>query len=271
MKQPSNRIFTGATDLLMNPYNQEPLSMHLSKDKCFLSDLSGNEIPVINGIPDFLSLEAANGLNKDIQGFYEKASKINMAWLLTSFLENTLVNKQRKEWMKNVEVRDGWKVLETSIGSGWNTSTLQADAEYYGLDITRGMLKRCQQNNKRWGKNINLFQGNAEYLPFKDGTFDCVFQIGGINFFNDRKRAIDEMIRVAKPNAKIVIMDETEKTVKTYYRRTPVLGGILKRNQIGIDRMTAPVDLVPSSMQEVSQKMVFNDMMYVLSFRKPEA
>lgn len=269
MKQTANKIYTGATELLINPYNGEPLTIHLDKGKCFLSDLSGNEIPIVNGIPDFLSLKEINGLNKDIKGFYERASKINLAWVITSFLENTLVNKQRKEWMKNIEVSDGWKVLETSIGSGWNTGTLNANAEYYGLDITRGMLSRCQQNNKRWGKDISLFQGNAEYLPFKDGTFDCVFQIGGINFFNDRKRAIEEMIRVAKPNAKIVIMDETEKTVKNYYQRTPILRGILKKNQIGIDRMTAPVDLVPVSMNEISEKIVFNNLMYVLSFRKP--
>jgi ubiquinone/menaquinone biosynthesis C-methylase UbiE len=269
MKQATNKIFMGATGLLINPYNKQPLTINLTKEKCFLTDLSGNEIPVIDGIPNFLALENTNGLNKTFQEFYDRASKMNMAWMITSFLENTLVHKQRKEWMKNIEVCDGWKVLETSIGSGWNTGTLTADAEYFGLDITRGMLSRCQRNNKRWGKNVNLFQGNAEHLPFKDETFDCVFQIGGINFFNDRKKAIEEMIRVAKPNAKIVIMDETEKTIKTYYERTPILRKILKQNHIEHDRMIAPVELVPESMNEVASELTFNDMMYVLSFRKP--
>jgi PII-like signaling protein len=33
----------------------------------------------------------------------------------------------------------------------------------------------------------------------------------GIDFFNDKARAIAEMIRVAKPQTKIMIVDETEK------------------------------------------------------------
>ena len=53
-----------------------------------------------------------------------------------------------------------------------------------------------------------------EALPYKDNSFDSVFHVGGINFFNDKKAAIEEMIRVAKPNTKITIVDETSKWVK---------------------------------------------------------
>ena len=38
-------------------------------------------------------------------------------------------------------------------------------------------------------------------------------------FFNDIKRAIDEMIRVAKPGAQILICDETQKYVDSFYKR----------------------------------------------------
>ena len=269
MKQSTNGINMTEIDLLINPYNKQSLRVEKNKQEYVLTDSSGNEIPVIDGIPNFLTLEKTNGLNKTFQDFYDRASKINMAWVITSFLENTLVNKQRKEWMRNVEVRDGWKVLETSIGSGWNTNTLTANAQYFGLDISRGMLSRCQKNKRKWKKNIKLYQCNAERLPFKDETFDTVFQVGGINFFNDRKQAIEEMIRVAKPSAKIVIMDETEKMIKTYYQRTPILRKILKQNHIEQNRMIAPLELVPASMNEVATKLLFNNMMYVLSFRKP--
>jgi len=46
-------------------------------------------------------------------------------------------------------------------------------------------------------------------LLFVDGIFDVVFRVGGINFFNDKARAIAEMIRVARPGTKIVIVDES--------------------------------------------------------------
>jgi len=45
--------------------------------------------------------------------------------------------------MNYVEVKSGWKVLETSIGTGWNIKVLPLDAEYYGVDISRGMLNQC--------------------------------------------------------------------------------------------------------------------------------
>ena len=55
---------------------------------------------------------------------------------------------------------------------------------------------------------MDLLLGNGEQLPVEDETFDGVFHVGGINFFNDKKSAIDEMIRVAKSGARILIADD---------------------------------------------------------------
>jgi len=74
---------------------------------------------------------------------------------------------------------------------------------------------------KRWQRHAQLFQGEAERLPFRDAVFDCVFHVGGINFFSDKERAITEMIRAAKPGTKLVIVDETEKVVSQQYQKHP--------------------------------------------------
>jgi hypothetical protein len=47
--------------------------------------------------------------------------------------------------MRYVEVKEGWKVLETSIGTGWNIKVLPPGAEYFGLDISGGMLNQCKK------------------------------------------------------------------------------------------------------------------------------
>ena len=86
------------------------------------------------------------------------------------------------------------------------------------------MLANCQANLHRWQFQADLFLGNAECLPFADESFDVVFHVGGINFFNDRAKAIREMIRVAKPGSKILIADETEEHVKEMYERGPITG-----------------------------------------------
>jgi ubiquinone/menaquinone biosynthesis C-methylase UbiE len=251
--------------ILINPYNGEPISVE--NDNC-LVDQSGNKIPVENGIPNFLALEHTDGLNKKFQLFYDKISRMNdLAEIIYGLFYD--LNKLRTEWMSDVEVRKGWKILETSIGTGWNVKVLPDYAEYYGLDISKGMLYQCSKNRKKWKREIELFQGNAEYLPFKSEIFDSVFHVGGINFFNDRKRAIEEMIRVAKEGTRIVVIDETEERVAKQYRKTPFVGKFFRESNIDMARTVAPVDLIPENMTEIEVKLLDKGKMYQLSFRKP--
>jgi ubiquinone/menaquinone biosynthesis C-methylase UbiE len=59
-----------------------------------------------------------------------------------------------------------------SNGTAINLHYLPRDANYFGLDISMGMLKQCQWNLKKWSLQAELFQGIAESLPFKDSAFD---------------------------------------------------------------------------------------------------
>ncbi|HVI45710.1 MAG TPA: methyltransferase domain-containing protein [Chitinophaga sp.] len=249
-------------EILINPYNHQ--SVHTTEALNF-EDTSGNNIPVFNGIPDFLSLEEVNGLNKKYQHLYDRFSRFsNIAErIMALFID---LNRLRRKWMTDVEVRPGYKVLETSVGTGWNIKVLPDFAEYYGLDISGGMLRQAVRNKLKWNREMQLFKGNAEYLPFKDHTFDSVFHVGGINFFNDRQRAIREMIRVAKPGTRIVIIDETAEHVRKQYRRIPFVKNYFSSEAEEV-RAVAPVDLVPAEMRELEVKLMERGRMYQLSFR----
>lgn len=80
------------------------------------------------------------------------------------------------------------------------------------------------------GWPVELFLGNAEALPYRDNSFESVFHVGGINFFNDKRKAIEEMIRIAKPGARILIADETDKGVRTR-RSFPVFPAAWERTK----------------------------------------
>jgi ubiquinone/menaquinone biosynthesis C-methylase UbiE len=106
-------------------------------------------------------------------------------------------------------------------------------------------------------------------LPFRSDSFDSVFHIGGINFFSEKKKAIDEMIRVARPGSKIVIADESEQVARTVAR-------FLRLSSSSPDNKldtSVPVHLVPKTMKEVSVngiwKMHGRYHGYCLEFRKP--
>ncbi len=56
------------------------------------------------------------------------------------------------------------------------------------------------------GTPIRLVPGRAEALPFDDGTFDAVVATWTLQYTRDPGRAVAEMIRVASPRGRIVIV-----------------------------------------------------------------
>jgi ubiquinone/menaquinone biosynthesis C-methylase UbiE len=161
-------------------------------------------------------------------------------------------------------------VLEVSIGPGVNLPYLinrKDVGEILGLDISLGQLKQCQRYTAKKGWEVDLFLGNGETLPFKDAMFDGVFHVGGINFFNDKKAAIEEMIRVARPGARILIADETEKGARGYEKFFP---GFKKSFEGKREQIRAPIQLVPANMLETRLFDVWKGWLYCIEFRKPQ-
>lgn len=128
--------------------------------------------------------------------------------LLRGFRDST----ERRRLISRLELRPGSRVLEVSIGTGANVPYLSEDigpgGRLVGLDISMGMLEQCRKRVCSIGASVDLVEGEAAYLPFPENSFDAVLHFGAINEFGDKKQAIDEMIRVAKPGARIVISDE---------------------------------------------------------------
>ncbi|MGE5222050.1 MAG: hypothetical protein ACM3PY_06415 [Omnitrophica WOR_2 bacterium] len=92
------------------------------------------------------------------------------------------------------------------------------------------------------------------------------YDIGGINFFSDKKKAIEEMVRVAKPGTKIVIGDESERGAKFYEWTLPGFSRSFKDKRVPV---TAPVGCVPAEMQDLQVLPAWRGWFYCLEFRKP--
>src|SRR5450755_892985 len=253
--------------LLQSPFTGNPVHVIGERGGEVLVSSSGERFPVRDGIPAFLKPEDLTGDNgkynhlyETIGGFYDDIQRIFCA------LKGFDRDRYFRSYMDLLEVRAGESVLETSVGTGLNFKYLPHGVKLSGLDLSPEMLAHCQANLRRLEMDADLFLGNAETLPFNDGSFDVVFHVGGINFFNDRAKAIREMIRVARPGSLLLIADETEKHVKEVYEKG--LGGYFKNRK---EPVRAPVDLVPPAMEEVHLESLRNGMFYALTFRKPEA
>ena len=224
---------------------------------------------IVDGIPHFILHEQLSGFNRRFAGLYNWFS-----WGYRPFSKIAFAYIGMDEETGRREITDrldphGGKVLEVSVGPGVNLPYLvnRPDVgEVFGLDISLGQLLNCQRYVAKKGWGVDLFLGNGEQLPFKDEAFDGVFHVGGINFFNNKKSAIDEMIRVAKPGARILIADETEKGAKGYEKFIPGFKSSFHGKR---DVIVPPIDLVPKEMFEMRAFDVWKGWMYCIEFRKP--
>jgi ubiquinone/menaquinone biosynthesis C-methylase UbiE len=110
--------------------------------------------------------------------------------LMCNYINETLPKNQR--------------ILEAAIGTGIPFSDFLQKKEHniYGIDIAPRLVDKCRELNE----SIKCSVGDVESMEFEDNFFDCVFCFHSTWYFPNIYIAIDEMIRVAKPNG-LVIFD----------------------------------------------------------------
>ena len=229
----------------------------------------GKNYPIVRGIPQFIQVENLSGFYRHMSHEYDLFSWVYRAFsTMAFFLIGMREDAARQEIVDRLDPHGG-RVLEVSIGPGVNLPYLVSRkdvGEIFGLDISPGQLARCHDYIQRNGWPVDLFLGNAEQLPFEDNSFSGVLHIGGINFFDNKKAAIDEMIRVAKPGSKIIVSDETEKGARGYEKFLPGFKKIFGSSR---QEVIPPIHMVPKEMQDIRLSEVWKGWFYCLEFRKP--
>ncbi|WP_052666250.1 class I SAM-dependent methyltransferase [Nitriliruptor alkaliphilus] len=105
------------------------------------------------------------------------------------------------------------RVLEVGAGTGFFTINLALGGALEGAtleatDISQGMLDVCERNGREHGLAITTTQGDAEALPYEDGSFDLVIGHAFIHHLPVPGKAIQEMYRVLAPGGRLVIAGE---------------------------------------------------------------
>jgi len=238
----------------------------LNKDKVIMNSL-GEIYEIEQGILKFIKESDVEGNNKKYLQLYDKIARFyNLANKIYFLFKFGGEQNYRNQFLSELEIKPNDRVIEISVGTADNFRFLPNDIELFGLDISMGMLKQARRHLKKWGIEAELFQGMAEFLPFKDESFDVVYHVGGINYFSDKEKAIHEMIRIAKCGSKIVIVDETEKLVKETYRKNPVT----KKYYNNDSDVIAPIHVIPQDMKDIKYREICKGLMYCLTFRKPQ-
>ena len=101
-------------------------------------------------------------------------------------------------------VQRGETVLDVGCGTGVVAVTAaRAGAIAKGIDLTPVLLVRARENAALAGVEVEFVEGDAEALPYADGSFDVVLSQLGHMFAPRPEVATAEMLRVLKPGGRI--------------------------------------------------------------------
>lgn len=107
------------------------------------------------------------------------------------------------QFLRYLDVKPGKRLLDIACGLGGLLLLAEAKGlQTHGLDISRKGVEIARLN----ANASEILQGNAEALPYKDGTFHYVTCIGSLEHMLHPEVALREMRRVCVPGGKLCVV-----------------------------------------------------------------
>jgi SAM-dependent methyltransferase len=110
------------------------------------------------------------------------------------------------EFVTRLGIRPGERVLDVACGTGnLALPAARAGASVTGIDIAPALVAQLGVRAAGEGLAVDAREGDAEALPFEDGSFDTVITMFGAMFAAHPQRAADELLRVARRGGRIAM------------------------------------------------------------------
>lgn len=134
-----------------------------------------------------------------IKKFELLAKKSFVRTLLQEFVEVKVLRE-------NVALKKNKIVLEIGCGTGVGTRLIKKyfyPAKTHGLDIDPAVIENAKKKTK--DTDIVFEVGDAAKLPYKDKTYDAVFDFGVLYHIENWQACLKEIKRVLKPGGQLII------------------------------------------------------------------
>jgi demethylmenaquinone methyltransferase/2-methoxy-6-polyprenyl-1,4-benzoquinol methylase len=129
----------------------------------------------------------------------------------------------RKATAAAVDAGPGELVLDLGAGTGTSTDAFTAlGARAIASDFSLGMLRTGVRRRGDSGlsgggvRGVTFVAGDALRLPFADEVFDAVTISFALRNVHDTEAALREMLRVARPGARLVVCEFSRPTPKAF-------------------------------------------------------
>ena len=125
-----------------------------------------------------------------------------------------LVKRRIQRAIEHMNIATDDRVLDLGIGTGVSLNYYPTDrGRIFGIDLSAGMLREARKKIRERGlAHAVVFQADAMNLPFADNSFDHVFISHVISVVSDPCKLVQEAQRVARPGARIVIVNHFQST-----------------------------------------------------------
>ncbi len=156
-------------------------------------------------------------------GLAEMKQRTRVAWAAGDYAEiaRTQLWEVGPRLVRRVGIGAGEDVLDVACGTG-NAAIRAAEAggRVVGVDLTPELFDAGRRQAAEAGVEIEWVEGDAEELPFEDGSFDVVLSTFGCMFAPRHEVAAAELARVLRPGGRLGVCAWTPEGLQGEFFRT---------------------------------------------------
>jgi SAM-dependent methyltransferase len=115
-----------------------------------------------------------------------------------------------QEFVRGLDLKPGMRVLDVACGTGnLALPAARLGADVTGIDIAPNLIEQARENAKQEGLNVKFEEGDAENMPYADGSFDAVITMFGAMFTPRPEVTAAELKRVCRPGGFVAMANWT--------------------------------------------------------------
>ena len=122
--------------------------------------------------------------------------------------------------IERLDLNDGNDVLEVGMGNGHFASQVingASNIRYTGLDYSHDMVRlACEVNAGISADKLKFVHGRIDDMPFEAASFDRVFTVNTIYFWEDAVQTLEELKRVLKSGGRLIVSLRPRSLMETY-------------------------------------------------------